>query len=729
MRTARPVRLGIVGCGAVTQICHLPAARSVPDVEVVALADLNLARARFLAARFGVARYSTDYHAWLDEVDGVILALPHALHVPVASELLERGLPVLLEKPLAVTVREAEELVARAAATGTPLQPGYMFRHNRSARVVKHMLEAGWIGRVQTFVARWGGVYRWPVASGFFWDRQQAGGGVVVDAGSHLLDLLLWWFGDVLEVEYRDDSRGGVEADAWMRLVLQGPHGPVRGEVVISRLRHLRSHVRLDGEQFVVDWGSAGDRYAARIAPQTWNGDDPRFLSQADPGGSDTFVGMFAEQLRAFARTIRGAPPAVSARDVLPTVALIERCYRERAGSLLEPWDRPVSVTSPAGPVLVTGATGFIGGRLAEVLAAQGVPVRALVRTWSRAARLARLPVELVGGDMLDLASLRRAAAGCRTIYHCAVDFAAGGRAIRRSSALGARHVLQAALNAGVERVVLLSTVAVYGADPPPGSISEDTPVRHEGDDYADGKIDAEAAARDVYHRYGLPIVILRPPIVYGPFSSRTVSLAQAIRAGRLALIADTGGVCNTLYVDDLVAAMLLAAAAPGAPGQTFHVTDGAPVTWHAFIEAHARALEVPAPSLPRVTLQELEQAWAAQARGRRTSWRTLAGLVLRDSRLRETVRALPVVATLERLGRLVAPEAIREQAARLALAAPANGAAASPPPPSRSLARLMVGRTVYDITRARQVLGYTPAVDFHEGMARTAAWMRWAHL
>jgi len=719
--TTRPLRLGIVGCGAVTQICHLPAARSVPDVEVVALADLNPARARFLAARFGVPRYSPDYHAWLGEVDGVILALPHALHVPVASELLERGLPVLLEKPLAVTVREAEALVSRVAATGTPLQPGYMFRHNRSARVVKQLLETGWIGRVETFVARWGGVYRWPVASGFFWDRQQAGGGVVVDAGSHLLDLLLWWFGDVLEVEYRDDSRGGVEADAWMRLVLQGPHGPVRGEVVISRLRHLRSHVRLEGERFVVDWGSAGDRYAARIAPRAWDGADPRFLSQADPGGSDTFVGMFAEQLRAFARTIRGAPPAVSARDVLPTVVLIERCYRERAGSLSEPWDRPVSVASPAGPVLVTGATGFIGGRLAEILATQGVPVRALVRTWSRAARLARLPVELIGGDMLDLESLRRAAAGCRTIYHCAVDFAAGGRAIRRSSAVGARHVLQAALDAGVERVVFLSTVAVYGADPPPGPISEDTPVRHEGDDYADGKIDAEAAALDVHRRTGLPVVILRPPIVYGPFSSRTVSLAQAIRAGRLALIADTAGVCNTLYV-------LLAATAPGAPGRAFHVTDGAPVSWHAFIEAHARALEVSASSLPRVTLQELEEAWSAQARGRRTSWRTLAGLVLRDARLRETVRALPVVATLEQLGRLVAPEAIREQAARLSLAPPSDGAAPSPPL-SRSLARLMVGRTVFDITRARQVLGYTPAVDFHEGMARTGAWMRWAHL
>ena len=90
------VRLGVVGCGAVTQICHLPAARRTREVKIVALADKNIDRARSLGRRFGIDLCVEDYHEFAGTIDGMIVALPNALHAPVASELLNMKIPVLV---------------------------------------------------------------------------------------------------------------------------------------------------------------------------------------------------------------------------------------------------------------------------------------------------------------------------------------------------------------------------------------------------------------------------------------------------------------------------------------------------------------------------------------------------------------------------------------------------------------------------------------------------------
>jgi predicted dehydrogenase len=340
-----PVRIGIIGCGAVTSVCHLPAARAVREAAVVALADTNQERAAFLARRFGVGTITQDYRRLVGAIDGAIVALPHALHAPVATELLRAGVPVLVEKPLATTTEEALQLVTVARETGVPLQAGYMFRYSRAARLVKRILEEGWLGTIQGFSLESGGIYSWPIASGFFWQKAQAGGGVLIDTGSHMLDLLLWWLGDVVDLEYRDDNLGGVEADCWMALALRGPAGVVRGEVTMSRLRRLRSAARIVGSAFTLECGLSG-RYPVRVWPTAWQGDGVSFVGEYEGGATDSFERMFVEQLREFARVVRErTPPAVSGESVLGVIALIERCYRERR-PLEQPWLHPVKVPS-----------------------------------------------------------------------------------------------------------------------------------------------------------------------------------------------------------------------------------------------------------------------------------------------------------------------------------------------------------------------------------------------
>lgn len=388
--------------------------------------------------------------------------------------------------------------------------------------------------------------------------------------------------------------------------------------------------------------------------------------------------------------------------------------------------------------VLITGATGFIGGRLAEATCELGIPTVALVRQWSRAARLSRLPVEMAYADILDLESLRLAAKGCDTLFHCAVDFRRTGKAHRRSSVGGTRNVLQAALEAGVARVVFLSTTAVFGRTPPPGMLTEETPSPHSGAIYGDAKIDAERIALDYYRRHGLPVVILRPTIVYGPFSRTWVEeLAAAIRDGRMVLVNSGGGICNALYVDNLIEAMLLGARHPKAPGDVFHISDASPVTWKEFIEAIARALGDEYLPLPEMIVQQVEAARAHLSHNHRSSLRQAVRL-LGDPRIREALRSIPVVARLETSARAAArtllPEAgqrfMRETIGNWRRSAPANAAVPASPPPLRpSLITLFASKTVFSIEKAQRILGYEPKVDFPTGMRLTAAWMKWARL
>ena len=324
------VRLAIIGCGAVTELCHLPAAKLLTGVEVVALADADLGRAKRLAKQFGVAHCTEDYRHLPEGVDGVIVALPNYLHAPVTIEFLNRGMPVLVEKPMALTVQEAEAMVHAADNNKLPLQVALMYRFSQGARLVKLAIEEGWLGALKSFTAEWGLVYNWPVASGFIFSKDRAGGGQLVDMGSHVLDLLLWWVGEARDVEYKDDSLGGVEADCWLSLALHTPNGPMEGTVALSRVRNLGTKARLVGERFTIEYDMLTPAEVS-LWPTVWDHEKPRFVPDWDPSPVQTWDDIYAEQIQAFARAIATASePVVSGKSILDRVALIERCYRDR---------------------------------------------------------------------------------------------------------------------------------------------------------------------------------------------------------------------------------------------------------------------------------------------------------------------------------------------------------------------------------------------------------------
>jgi predicted dehydrogenase len=340
--------VGVVGAGAVAELCHLPALKRCPEVGNMVLVDTDRARSQSLAQRFGISEVRTDYRDVFGDVDAAIIALPNYLHAPVAIDFLNAGIPVLVEKPLATNGVDAEAVVATASARAVLLQVGLMYRFCSGASMVKSALDQDWLGPLTEVSLEWGYRFEWPAASGSFYDREHAGGGVLLDMGSHALDLLSWWLGPLRLVEYRDDSRGGVEADCTLTLSLGKGGGDTVANLTLSRLRDLDNRVRLVGERFVLEY-DFGRRTAPRLWPRAWTGEEGSFLFDSDPAPARASMSdLYLHQLRSFLSAVQsGSPPAVPGTDSVPVLGLIDQCYRERR-QVHPPWELPARTPTAA---------------------------------------------------------------------------------------------------------------------------------------------------------------------------------------------------------------------------------------------------------------------------------------------------------------------------------------------------------------------------------------------
>ncbi len=173
-----------------------------------------------------------------------------------------------------------------------------------------------------------------------------------------------------------------------------------------------------------------------------------------------------------------------------------------------------------ADPILVTGATGFVGRNLCLYLVERGHRVRALVRRTSEHAFLEPLGVERVWGDLRDAQAVATAVAGCGAVIHAAAVFRFWGRRedFWTTNVDGTRNLLEAASQAGVRRLVHISTIAVVGKPPKDNPITEETPCQPQ-DAYQESKLEAERLALTWWRQHGLPVIILRPGAIYGPWS------------------------------------------------------------------------------------------------------------------------------------------------------------------------------------------------------------------
>lgn len=237
------IRLAIIGAGAVAET-HLPVAIASSVFDVTVIVDKAIERARGLADQFKVPAALDNYLEIGDMADAAIVALPHHLHAPVAMELLQKEIHVLVEKPMALSTRDCDAMIAAARENHVRLAIGQLRRFFYSNALVKSVLERGLLGAIIDFDLREGTIFNWPAKSDFIF-RRETGGGVLADTGAHALDTLLWWFGGCEAISYFDDSMGGVEADCEIHLKFRNG---AQGNVVLSRTRNLRNTCIIRGE-------------------------------------------------------------------------------------------------------------------------------------------------------------------------------------------------------------------------------------------------------------------------------------------------------------------------------------------------------------------------------------------------------------------------------------------------------------------------------------------------
>jgi nucleoside-diphosphate-sugar epimerase len=387
--------------------------------------------------------------------------------------------------------------------------------------------------------------------------------------------------------------------------------------------------------------------------------------------------------------------------------------------------------------VLVTGATGFIGGRTAEVLSLlHGWKVKALVHNPAHASRLARLPVEMVVADLSDAESVRKAVEGCDAIVHCAIGTAWGDRRrIFEVTVEGTRRLLDAAARAGVGRFVHLSTFAIHDLTKP-GVIDETTPPNPPpGNDYAESKAEADRVVLAAAQA-SLSAVILRLANVYGPYSTIFITRpVQHLVEGTLRLVGPATEVpSSTVFVDSVVDAIVRALEAPDADvrGQIFTISDGDTLPWSQFFGYFAEAAGVPLQTisddeyaaLRRDGVEQRGLGWwaASPFRG--------AAQVVRSpemwSLVKRTLKTDPIYAVgqaaFER-----SPALKRQVSNWLGIDTPPvyePPAAAGPPEPFD----FELTRPYVDNARARSLLGFVPT-DRGQAMAITRDWLRYARI
>jgi 2-alkyl-3-oxoalkanoate reductase len=322
--------------------------------------------------------------------------------------------------------------------------------------------------------------------------------------------------------------------------------------------------------------------------------------------------------------------------------------------------------------VLVTGAAGFLGRHVTELLQSLGERPRALVHPEDNAELLERVGVDVYRGDVADCAVLRLAVEGVDRVLHCAARTGPWGppEAYQRTNVRALETLVRTALTAGVKRIVHVSSVTVHGNDLG-GAGDESSPLREEPNPYSRSKVAGERLLMRMIAEERAPVTVVRPGWIYGPGDRASFArLAHRIEQQKMLIIGSGANHVPLIYVRDVARGILLASEAPEAEGRSYVLVNDEPVTQRDFMSAIAEALGAPTPT-------------------RRIPY----------------ALAISLGAAAERLARLVRSR--------------------TPPPVMRYGMQMLGGENRFSIARARAELGFAPLVDLAEGVRRSVDWYR----
>ena len=347
----------------------------------------------------------------------------------------------------------------------------------------------------------------------------------------------------------------------------------------------------------------------------------------------------------------------------------------------------------------VVGASGFVGNRAVEMLHAGDTEVRAIGRSPASFERLTYKNLDCRVANAFDRSELEAAFQGCDVVIHSIL----GSPGLIKGSIA---PTYQAAEKAGVRRILYLSSMIVHRPAPAPGTTEASPLVKNQPYPAHPAKIAAERHLLRLRKNGSVEVAIFRPGIVFGPRSRWITDLANQLTSGTAYLINGGKGICNSVYIDNLIHALGLAIVAPGADGEAFFVGDRESVTWFDFYRPFAEAFGIDPAQIPQLTAPEFTQSWKQRLKS--SLW---------DSEIVQKMLALMSDDFKQTLKQAI-PKRGKQPPA------PAQNSIPRQPVVTQMMAELQQSQYKLPFTKAEQILSYEPIVSFSEGCRRSIKWL-----
>lgn len=593
------IRTAVVGCGRISGV-HIAVLKSLSDVDIVAVCDLNEKAAVELASHHKIPGMYTDMEKMMDEVrpNVVHLLTPPHTHVSLASIAARHHAHMYIEKPLASTEADACCIVKAAETAGVQVCPGHSLLFDPSFLQASQRIRSGEIGEVVSVRAEHGFSYEAAARSAAIPWSYTYDWGIFDNLMTHSLYLACHFLSDPGEPKVVGINLGHVREAAVEEIRVLIPSASAIGEVSLSLCTSPEvNRVEIVGTsgRIVVDFvtltvlsahtnglPSFVDRFTSNF----------RMAASLTRSGVGTIFGVARGRVKRYmgVRGLitefydclkKGVASPVAAEHGLLNVRLMDQIKKSCSSVVKQRTisHNPVD-TAPAAQILVTGASGFLGGHVVRRLSSDGVPVRAATRLMLRAQPLPA--VEWIQCDLRKEQELRRALAGVETVFHCAAMAGAPGSSedYEEANVKGTVRLARLAAESGVKTLVYLSSLSVYASPAKHAPYLDETgpydPRAADRGVYTQSKLAAEQALLEYVAAHDKPcVIILRAGTIYGPGAKLPVGRFQLPSSSKRPIVAGSRRVPMPLvYVDNLIDAMLAAASSDTRTGSVYNVVD-----------------------------------------------------------------------------------------------------------------------------------------------------------
>ena len=614
-----PLRAGIIGAGYIAT-WHADAIKQTAGVELAAVCDLSESAARDLGEPRG-AEVFTDVDVLLSsgKVDAVHILTPPHLHASLAEKALHAGVAVLVEKPVAVSADEMRAMARASEESGSLLAVGHNFLSLPGYERLKKARDAGRIGRVN------GAEFNWcfplaPLRSGPFglWMLREPKN-LLLELAPHLFAFAVDLFGDVevLDVllSHPTELPGGAMRHQSWRILARAGHVDITINLSTVETLDDRS-LTLRGSNGLAKYDYAADALVVRsenasdlivnplVNQLTQSGAHLRegvvnavrqtlSLNRKSAYGL-SFLGITAAFYKALADKT-AIDPRYSASSGVMVMDGLQAVMDRLPNGGAETHVHPKQTRKPKPDVMVIGGTGFIGAHLTRTLVSKGHDVRVV----SRGTRgpFPDLPdqVETVGVDLKDKAALVASMAGIKTVYNLAKSMDTTWELCLQNDVGVAVNIAEAALEAGVDRLVYTGTIASYDMSSEAISITENSEFGDDMSDrnlYARSKAECERRLMQMHKERGLPLTIARPGIVIGPGGPlQHWGIGRWHGAGAVRLWSAGTNKLPFVLIDDVSEGLVRMAEVPEAIGQSFNLVGDIQFSAREYFDAIYEAL------------------------------------------------------------------------------------------------------------------------------------------